>query len=656
LPAGLLDEMTRRAQEKLLVFQVGQEVQVNLQNIEAALDAFFRDSAKRPDLAKLPAQFTQVQGALMIMELADAANLNAAVMAKVRISPTAASRAPGEAAEMVADGLSALGLYITALQQGSTASREVLRPALLRFGLIEPAAGRASSRKPSGRAPSRRPTSDVQKQKVQALYEDWKEAPVEERARSSRKAVDELKRDATVMGDTNVAMHSDARSRRSWERTCPGRRASSRPCRSSCPTRRRSAAPQVVQLVDAPGAEIDQELLEIFLEEASEVVGTIARTSHRCERRARPRGPHHHSQGIPHAQGQRPHGRAHGAWRNGLAVRAGHEQVAQGREARERVAPGVHRPGEGRLRALGRRAEGEGRSACRRRRITRQAELLKNGQEVTPPQAVRNPSSRRPRQSPSGKPPRRNPSPKRRHPSPVAEVPASEPVAEPEALSFELEAATPEASGPIAEETPTPRLHSNSSRWNLTPAAEAVPVPEAPSVETAPVEEIEEQVVIGSVSLPKALFDIYLGEAEQHVEAMQREMAALEAIRTRASRPTSCGPRTRSRARREPRVRGARGSRLFAGEVADRRRWSRRRRSTRVACPSRERPWMRSRDGAVDSGKCAALPARGRDRGAARAARLPASRARSTSCTARARTRACRDRAGAGRFGRSPWR
>src|SRR4029079_6798097 len=77
---GLLDEMTRRAQEKLLVFQVGQEVQVNLQNIEAALDAFFRDSTTSPDLAKLPAQFTQVQGALMIMELSDAANLNAAVM------------------------------------------------------------------------------------------------------------------------------------------------------------------------------------------------------------------------------------------------------------------------------------------------------------------------------------------------------------------------------------------------------------------------------------------------------------------------------------------------------------------------------------------------------------------------------------------------
>src|SRR6185503_14216744 len=40
--------------------------------------------------------------------------------------------------------------------------------------------------------------------------------------------------------------------------------------------------PQVVQLVDAPGAEVDKELLEIFLEEASEVVGTIAMNHDTC--------------------------------------------------------------------------------------------------------------------------------------------------------------------------------------------------------------------------------------------------------------------------------------------------------------------------------------------------------------------------------------
>src|SRR5688572_13171030 len=134
IEGGLLDEMTRRAQEKLLVFQVGQEVQVNLQNIEQVLDGFFRDAARRGELAALAGQFTQVQGALMIMELTEAAALNAAVMAQVQQFAEGSLDGRGDAAEAVADGLSALGLYITALQQGGPGAREVLMPALLRFG------------------------------------------------------------------------------------------------------------------------------------------------------------------------------------------------------------------------------------------------------------------------------------------------------------------------------------------------------------------------------------------------------------------------------------------------------------------------------------------------------------------------------------------
>src|SRR5204863_1186886 len=115
----------------------------------------------------------------------------------------------GEAAEMVADGLSALGLYITALQQGSIAPREVLMPALLRFGLVEP--------EPVGIESVVRRTGtvspldiDVQKQKVQALYEDWKDAPAEATREKLEKAVDELKRDAAVMSDAAVAQQTDA--------------------------------------------------------------------------------------------------------------------------------------------------------------------------------------------------------------------------------------------------------------------------------------------------------------------------------------------------------------------------------------------------------------------------------------------------------------
>src|SRR5688572_17349525 len=206
IEGGLLDEMTRRAQEKLLVFQVGQEVQVNLQNIEQVLDGYFRDSARRPELAALPAQFAQVQGALMIMELDEAAGLNAAVMGRVQQFAEGSADGTGEAAEMVAEGLSALGLYIAALQQGSTTAREVLLPALLRFGLTEPD---MSLEPEAQRSTVSRGDLDVQKQKVHALYEDWKETPAEDTRVKLERAVGDLNRDAAI-ADTQIFKMSEA--------------------------------------------------------------------------------------------------------------------------------------------------------------------------------------------------------------------------------------------------------------------------------------------------------------------------------------------------------------------------------------------------------------------------------------------------------------
>ena len=51
--APILDEMARRAQERLILAQVAREIQANLRHMEQVLDAFFRDHAKRADLATL---------------------------------------------------------------------------------------------------------------------------------------------------------------------------------------------------------------------------------------------------------------------------------------------------------------------------------------------------------------------------------------------------------------------------------------------------------------------------------------------------------------------------------------------------------------------------------------------------------------------------
>ncbi|HSJ95614.1 MAG TPA: Hpt domain-containing protein, partial [Myxococcota bacterium] len=279
IAGGLLDEMTRRAQERLLVFQVGQEVQVNLQNIEQVLDGFFRDPARRPELAALAGQFAQVQGALMIMELGDAAALNSAVMSRVQQFAEGSLDGAGEAAEMVADGLSALGLYITALQQGSAAPRAALAPALLRFGLVDPVelAPEPEARRTGTVSPL---DLDVQKQKVQALFEDWKEAPAEASRARLEKAVGELQRDAAVVSDAAVA-EGTASVLQAIQGASPDHvfRALQGLAPDKAPA---EPAAQVVQLVDAPGAEVDRELLEIFLEEAAEVVGTIGASLAEC--------------------------------------------------------------------------------------------------------------------------------------------------------------------------------------------------------------------------------------------------------------------------------------------------------------------------------------------------------------------------------------
>jgi chemosensory pili system protein ChpA (sensor histidine kinase/response regulator) len=106
IEGGLLDAMTRRAQEKLLVFQVGQEVQVNLQNIEQVLDGYFRDPAKRGELAPLAGTVRAGAGRAHDHGARRRRGAQRSVMARVQQFAEGSADGAGEAAEMVADGLS----------------------------------------------------------------------------------------------------------------------------------------------------------------------------------------------------------------------------------------------------------------------------------------------------------------------------------------------------------------------------------------------------------------------------------------------------------------------------------------------------------------------------------------------------------------------
>ncbi len=271
---ALMDDFTKRAQERLLMFQVGQEIQVNLSTIESTLDGFFRDPVKTAELASLPALFAQVHGALAILELNEAAALNQMLRDRVLQFSSGAIKGAGGDAEAVAEGVSALGLFIAALQQSATDPRAVLLPALIRFGLADsPAASEASLIK----SPVSNADVDVDKQKVQALYSDWKQQPDDTASRDHlRDAVKELKQSAEIAGDAAVVRSSEASLEAIDASFDPMKTGVTDALADIAPAKPADApAPQVVQLMDAPAAEVDQELLDIFLEEATEVVASI---------------------------------------------------------------------------------------------------------------------------------------------------------------------------------------------------------------------------------------------------------------------------------------------------------------------------------------------------------------------------------------------
>lgn len=71
----LLDENTQKTAEHALFAQLGREIGSSLQQIEEHLDTFFRDPDARDGLSSLSSLSAQVQGALAILDQSDAAQL-----------------------------------------------------------------------------------------------------------------------------------------------------------------------------------------------------------------------------------------------------------------------------------------------------------------------------------------------------------------------------------------------------------------------------------------------------------------------------------------------------------------------------------------------------------------------------------------------------
>ena len=127
--APMLDEMSKRAQERVLLAQVGREIQANLRHMEQVLDAFFRDNGKRADLATLTKDSQQIRGALSHPR-PRRGRAPARPVPGSRSRPTRIPRrrSATTTSELLAESLSGLGFYIEAVEQQRPDRERLIAP------------------------------------------------------------------------------------------------------------------------------------------------------------------------------------------------------------------------------------------------------------------------------------------------------------------------------------------------------------------------------------------------------------------------------------------------------------------------------------------------------------------------------------------------
>jgi chemosensory pili system protein ChpA (sensor histidine kinase/response regulator) len=267
--APMLDEMSKRAQERVLLAQVGREIQANLRHMEQVLDAFFRDNTKRAELGTLAKDSAQIRGALRILDLDEADRLLA--LCEQQIATYADPEAPisNEDLELLAESLSGLGFYIEAVEQQ--------RPD--RDRLIAPLIARRLGEAPAPVAPE--PDSvEAAVAELRAalpqLLEEVHRAPADAAAREGLKIkLTNLIDDARLIGDDDlVAQAGGVLAEMEAGDAAKLAAAVDAIAVTSAPAPEISEETQRLLATDA--TDLDRELLEIYLFEAVEVLDGIA--------------------------------------------------------------------------------------------------------------------------------------------------------------------------------------------------------------------------------------------------------------------------------------------------------------------------------------------------------------------------------------------
>ncbi|GAO34822.1 hypothetical protein SCT_0202 [Sulfuricella sp. T08] len=581
-----LGDISRKAQEKLLLAQVAHEIQVNLRRIEEVLDVFFRDTTKREGIPSLESVLKQISGALTILDLGKADKLLGICHSSIqRFADPAYEPSPQEL-EGVAEGLSSLGFYIEEVQYGRADAENIISRTLSRL-TGEPEEKTAA---PQEEIEETRADESIeaslykQKQLAQESFQEWQANPEDLAARQKlEKSLNGLAHDADLVADLELKEQAaTARRLLDEEQGVPAPGLAS--AVAALVETKIPVAPsqETERLLDASEEAVDAEMLEIYLEEATEVLATVSENLQACHEQPRDREALNTiRRGFHTLKGS---GRMVGLTDLGEVAWAVEQVMNKWLQDERGATPALLNFIEQACTAFGQwvgQLQSKGSVVVEADALMASAEQLKSCEEMAEvvPQVSAMPAAVEEELAPAEE--SSEPAEEISLPSfdvveegtaeigiPVMEEPLTfepqpeeavtetvEPVEEISlpVMDFDfIEEAASEMAAPAVEESPgaealpaeeimleAPELDEEISQ----PTFEAIEkdeieapvieehtsvVPDLGADEIAPELLPESEIVIGDVTLPSALFDIFMSEAKQRVAVLREELARLE--------------------------------------------------------------------------------------------------------------------------------
>ena len=263
--------LTRQAQERETVTQVCREIRANMRQVEGALDAVFRDATATEDLAQVPNALSQVSGALRMLGWNDAHGLlNEASNRLVALAESGHTADPKEI-EVLANVLAGFGFYIDVRERRGAGAE-----------LIVDSLGRLLHAN-SDVAPivqSEESVENALAARVRGLKASYQAYVVDPQNESQvalvRSALDDIARDGELIYDSELTKAAKTASMAMGERPI---NAAVLAAQLSLVFGETVEVPAISietqKLLDTPTESHDSALLEIFTEEAREVVGNI---------------------------------------------------------------------------------------------------------------------------------------------------------------------------------------------------------------------------------------------------------------------------------------------------------------------------------------------------------------------------------------------